>query len=188
MKAEFGVAMMGDRQVTDTMWIILRTSAGRTLTLARSLAQAGIEVWTPQEVRHMRLPRSSKRVDRDLAMLPGFVFARAVHLEALRHFTVMPMSPHPAFSIFRWNDGYPLIADTALDPLRRIEQSRRSKRALQERRKAIPTGTRVRAASGPAEGLVGVVEKANAQFATVRFAGGSIPMAIAAYLLVEDGK
>jgi hypothetical protein len=63
-------------------WCILRTSGGRTVPLARSLAAVGFEVWTP--VRTIRRPapgqgrrlvmsQRRKLIDVDLAILPGFV-------------------------------------------------------------------------------------------------------------------
>jgi len=169
-------------------WIILRTSAGRTLGLAKSLTEAGIPAWTPSDVRQWRLPRTAKRVERDIPMMPGLVFAVADRLGDVIAITHLPMSPHPAFSVFRWNGSYPMVADRSLDPVRRLEAARKSQRALKEKRKAIPAGTRVRSVSGASEGLIGVVERAGEQFATVQFDGGALPLVIATYLLVEERK
>jgi hypothetical protein len=68
-----------------TDWLILRTSSRHTMSLAKSLADDGYEVWTPVEHFIKSLPGNVKRPVTQ-AMFAGYVFARASHLldEALR--------------------------------------------------------------------------------------------------------
>ena len=168
-------------------WIIVRTSAGRTLSLTKALVGAGIVAWSPSDVREWRLPRSSKRVEKGVPMMPGFVFVRAEHLAELIAARAQPVWQFPAFSIFRWNDGYPVVTDASLDPLRRHEAVRKTRRALKERRQAIPKGTKVKASSGGFEGMIGVVEESTGAYATISFPGWRVPIKVASCLLVADG-
>ena len=62
--------------------IILRTSPSRTLPLAKSLREAGFAVWSPEESRIRRRPRSQREAELSLPIVPGFVFG-STHL-ALR--------------------------------------------------------------------------------------------------------
>ena len=91
-------------------WCILRTSGGRTLPLARSLQAAGIEAWTPSRTFLRRVPgKTNMKKEATVAILPTFVFARAVHVGDLAAIAVDPASNHPAFSVFRFAGRVPML-------------------------------------------------------------------------------
>lgn len=91
-------------------WCILRTAAGRTLALARSLAEAGIAAWTPEDVQVRRRPRSHVEREVVLPLVPGLVFAPVGRLDEL-----IAMSRSPALTYQAWDSekrrfvtrGYP---------------------------------------------------------------------------------
>lgn len=112
-------------------WCILRTSAGRTVPLARSLASMGFEVWTP--VRTIRRPapgqgrrlvmgQRRKLVDVDQAILPGFVFARAAQLHDLVRAASAEPGQHPSFSVFHQAGRVPLVREASIIGLRCAER------------------------------------------------------------------
>ncbi len=176
-------------------WCILRTSGGRTVPLARSLAAAGFEVWTP--VRTIRRPapgqgrrlvmgQRRKLIDVDLAILPGFVFARAEQLHDLMRAAGAERSPHPSFSVFHQEGRVPLVREDSIMGLRcaeldaaaarqaeidaetreeerrsraeRLRTQRERRRALRREASELPIGTQVRISGVPAmSGLVGRV-------------------------------
>lgn len=111
-------------------WCILRTSGGRTLPLARSLAEAGFEVWTPTETvaRLVRHGRSQVRRDIAGAIMPTFVFARERHYAALAALAGNRFNQHPPFSIFRHAGLTPFISDAAIGGVRQIEAAREAQR------------------------------------------------------------
>lgn len=102
-------------------WVILRTSGGRTIPLARSLAKAGIEAWAPTMQLRKRRPRSTKFQEVTLAMMPTFVFAPEADLGQLLAIAHADISDHPPFTVFQHGTGFPLIRDAALQPLRNAE-------------------------------------------------------------------
>jgi hypothetical protein len=170
-----------------SLWCVLRTSGRSTMRLADSLAAIGIEAWTPREVASVRRGfRARKRVDVDQAMLPSFVFADARWVDVLAMIAVDPVSPHPAFSLFRHLDRYPLVNNAGLGPLRRLEQSRRTQRALRAKANLHAKGDRVKLTEGSFAGMHGVVEQAGGGFAMVAFPGWNMPIKIASFHLVSD--
>ncbi|MET3826551.1 transcription antitermination factor NusG [Sphingomonas sp. PvP055] len=173
------------RRREDTDWCILRTSGGRTLNLARSLAEAGFDVWTPQETLSRRVPRKKTVVDREVAILPTFVFARAVHIPELAAALALPVNPHPSFSIFRYLGDIPLLADREIKNLRDVEDAARL-RELKKTRNVVPVGTTVTMTEGAFAGLSGVVKKSDGKFALVAF-GGAFEVNIASFLIRTDG-
>jgi hypothetical protein len=173
------------RRRDDTDWCILRTSGGRTLNLARSLAEAGFDVWTPQETLSRRVPRKKTVVDREVAILPTFVFARALHIPELAAALALPVNPHPSFSIFRYLGDIPLLADREMKSLRDVEDAARL-RELKKTRNVVPVGTTVTMTEGAFAGLSGVVKKSDGRFALVAF-GGAFEVNIASFLIRTDG-
>ncbi|MDN4632774.1 hypothetical protein QCD71_14715 [Sphingomonas sp. PsM26] len=173
------------RRRDDTDWCILRTSGGRTLNLARSLAEAGFDVWTPRETLSRRVPRKKTIVDREVAILPTFVFARAVHIPELAAALALPVNPHPSFSIFRYLGDIPLLADREMKSLRDVEDVARL-RELKKTRNVVPVGATVTMNEGAFAGLSGVVTKSDGKFALVAF-GGSFEVNIASFLIRTDG-
>lgn len=109
------------RQRRSGDWCILRTSGFRTLPLAKSLAAAGFEVWTPKEVHTRRQGPARQRAEFDAPILPTFVFARADRVRDLVEVQASPTSPHPGFSIFRYYGRIPLLADGSIGNLRQVE-------------------------------------------------------------------
>jgi hypothetical protein len=114
----------------DQSWCILRTSASRTLKLAKSLRDAGIEAWTPARVIKRPALGSAGRyvmgqrrvlVEVALPIMPGFVFAHAVRLADLFVISDAPFSPHPGFSLLRLADRVPLITEEQIAGLRDAE-------------------------------------------------------------------
>lgn len=174
------------RRARASDWCILRTSAPRTLTLAASLAAAGIEVWTPKRIDRRRLPRGSKgHKEVEAAIMPTFVFARATELARLQAIRADPISPHPAFSIFHHLDRIPFIAEREVAALR-AEEERAQRAALKRQRHTFAPGTRVQVPDGAFAGLGGqVVDGGNGKFALVCF-GGAFEVQIATFLLRTD--
>lgn len=166
-------------------WCILRTTGGRTVSLARSLERAGIEAWTPIEQQSKRRPRSKVRFEVVAPIMPTFVFVRAGHLPELARCLAEPVNPHPSFSIFRHGGRIPIIADADIAGLRVAEESakRRADRArMKAHRHVFPVGEQVRLDEGAFAGMSGVVEGGDGKFALVAFNGG-LSVKIATFLL-----
>ena len=116
-----------ERRRDDTDWCILRTSGGRTLNLARSLAEAGFDVWTPTRTikrPHGKPDAKGRRatIEIDLPILPTFVFARVGGLSNLAHIAGDPAHQHPPFSIFSHAGRIPLIGNTSVSGLQEEER------------------------------------------------------------------
>lgn len=199
------------RDVKRERWCILRTGGAQTLRLVRTLNAAGFEAWSP--VRTIGVPETKRapRSERDLPILPTFVFARAGQLSALAHAAVQAVSPHPGFSIFRHGGRIPLIGDAAIDGLRAEEaaeasriQAERDDLTREERRKArvaVLTTERARKKALRAErrdfdigapvtvgdmpalmGMTGIVERSDGRSALVSF-GGMLEITVEAWRL-----
>lgn len=181
-----------NRDRTPHLWCILRTSGSRTLPLARSLAAAGFEVWTPVETNDRRRPRSKARVEFEAPIMPTFVFARSDQLNDLQVAAVAAVKEHPPFSIFRWSGKIPLVSDQQIASLRaaedkaaaRVEAGRRRDR-LQVERKFFTPGEQVKVTEGSFSGLSGMVEDGDGKFTFVAF-GGSMRVKIGSFLLAPD--
>jgi len=165
-------------------WCILRTSPGRTLSLADSLAGAGFEVWTPRQMTVRKRPRSTIRIEREMPIAPTFIFAKSSHLSELAALRSRPVNPHPPFSIFRHAGRIPLIADAEVEGLRR-EEERLHVRSRRSKRRAYVLGQRVRLTEGAFAGMSGVVERATGKYVLVAF-GGNFEMEIGSWLLSPD--
>lgn len=165
-------------------WCILRTAGPRTLPLAASLAAAALDVWTPRQVITRRRGRLREKVEIDTPMMPTFVFARARHLSSLATIIGMPISPHPPFSLFRFDGRIPLVADRDIAHVREVEE-RAAWVAAKKQPAPFTAGQDVRVAEGAASGLSGIVETCDGQFALIAF-GGNFRMKIATFLLRTD--
>ncbi len=163
-------------------WCILRMAAGRTLSVAKSLTREGFEVWTPIEVRQHRRARSRERVEKEIALMPTYVFAPAERLRDLVSISMLQFSPHPDFTVFRYQDRFPVIADEALRPLRIAER----KGTPLDKVKRFTQGERVKLMERGFEGLAGIVEIDNGKFSMVCFPGFSIPIKVASMHLLSD--
>lgn len=177
---QFGEAAAG------TAWCILRTAGPRTLPLTKSLADAGFEVWTPQRIHRRRRPRSKKIVEREVAIMPTFVFVRKHHAVDLLGILASPVNPHPAFSIFRHPQNGRLIdvADCEIDGLR-AEDERWAKAERKSRRRRFEAGSSVKVTDGPAQGLEGIVEESDGRYALVCF-GGAVRFKVGTWLLGDE--
>ena len=163
-QAHLATAARRDRDRLSDGWCILRTASRSTLALARSLASAGFDVWTPAEMRTRRTVRGSKVTrEHEVAIAASFVFAKADRLPELAWVQAQPLSPHPSFSIFHHAGRVPLIADRDIAGLRSEEDRRR--RAWEEAQRAkikpptFAAGTQVQIGEEPAfAGLPGTVD------------------------------
>ncbi len=164
----------------DDSWCILRTKGSSTLRLARSLADAGLNVWTPIEYQTRKSHRDGARTEVAISVMPTYVFAHATHLidlltEADAHF-----SAHPSFSVFRYADRFPLIRDKHLAGLRTIER----KAAAENKPVVFPRNEEVRVPDGPFQGLTGrVVEDSKGKHTLVAFPGCNFPIEFASWQL-----
>jgi hypothetical protein len=120
------MARRADRhRVGVTRWLILRTSAGRTLALAASLGAAGHGVWTPKRTLRRSLKAKTvsgtRLIEIEVAILPTFVFASEHDLEALAELAIGEGRSHPAFSVFRTDGRIPIVGDGEIAGLRAEE-------------------------------------------------------------------
>lgn len=174
-------------------WIILRTKGRHTLSLAKSLAEDGYEVWTPSRTRNIVIPKANARREVTLPLLASFVFARSSHLIDLLQLAELPVKPrrgaglrqaaHSDFSVFHDHDGrrIPIVSDRELENLRALE----AKLAIPIRKKkarAYAKGEHVRIDEGSFAGMTGVVKESNRGTAEVCF-GGRYTVKISAFLL-----
>jgi len=180
---------------TDDSWFILRTAGRSTLTLARTLAEDGFDVWTPSRTHRIRLPRANVKRDVKLPMLPSFIFVRSAHLPDLLTMARMTEKPrrdpnggreskpaHKDFTVFHYLDRIPMVADRSLEPLRQKEMELVPRRAAPQ----FNHGTKVRVNCGAFEGLKGRVERCKSGYALVIFDDWKRPAKIPTWLLRED--
>lgn len=156
-------------------WCILRTSGRGTLRLTASLNREGIEAWTPS----VMIERPGGR-EKPTAIMPTFVFAKAVAIPRLALLEERPRS-HEPFSFFRHFGALPVVADCELEPLRSAENRAAPKR----RQRSYRPGQIVRVPEGSFSGMTGRVEETEGKFTLVCF-GGSIRVRIATFLLRDD--
>lgn len=166
-----------------TNWCILRTAPSRTLLLCGALQAAGFRAWTPQETRVVRHTRSRDRKEVPAPMTPTIVFAEYERLPELVSISRQPPIRSmglPSFTVFRYLDVYPRIADNQLNALRLAEQRGRPRaQARVFRRSEL-----VQLADCGFEGLVGTVEGTQGRFTLVSFPGFQVPVKIAAQNLL----
>ncbi len=161
-------------------WCILRTKGSSTLRLARSLAIAGIEAWTPIEYQDRKSRKLGGRVETAIAVMPTYVFAHAKHLIDLLAEADAQFSAHPDFSVFRYADKFPLIRDKHLAGLRAIER----KAAAENKPVVFPRDESVRVPDGPFQGLTGrVIEDSKGKHTLVAFPGCNFPIEFASWQL-----
>lgn len=168
-------------------WCILRTSGRLTLPLAESLACDGFEVWTPVETRTVQISRMNVNREVRNAILPSFIFAAWEH-----RFDLLGLASSPGrmrrFSVFRYAERIPMVADDALIHLRRMEKR------LTPRQKANRTwakGALVKVKScADARGfdaMTGIVRKSDCEVTVVCFSAWFDKVEIPTSILVDDG-
>ena len=184
------LAKKADETLDLGSWFILRMSSKETLSVAKGLAKAGFDVWTPIERRKGKMPRTRTAYDKEFALMPSYVFVNIHHLAEIQHLSMLPPRNIPQFTLFQYQGGVPLIADHQLDALR-AEESRLQ--AIYERQcrkgKKGPRfnpGTLVRIDDGGFAGMEGVVEDQQGQFTLVSFAGFHAPIKVASVLLEHE--
>jgi hypothetical protein len=172
-------------------WIILRTGGSRTLALARSLAEAGLDVWTPSAMAERRRGRSRVRVETEAPILPTFVFANADAVQDLLLLESAFTSPHPSFALFRHDGRVAIIGDRELTELRTEEgraaqaQRKRELARLRTQRRAFTKDQPVIVTEGIFSGLTGRIEQdSSGKFAFVCF--GESRWKIATFHLESD--
>lgn len=166
-------------------WVILRTNVLRTLPLMRSLADAGIQAWTPVRVER-RAGRGRKRREIsqvEVAITPTFVFVAEADLPELQRIRALPTSPHPSFTILRHRDRIPVVSEAGLTPLRAAEDRFRLS-LLKATRYRVEAGTSVHMKTGPMAGMSGVVERGTNKEMVVNF--GGFRVSIASYIAGTD--
>lgn len=172
-----------DREAIDR-WCILRTTGARTIPLARSLAEAGIEAWTPVKTVEVREGRARRRASKDMPIAPTFVFVRACHLPDLGIICRLFVSPHPGFSIFRYAGRTPLVSDTEIKGLR-LEEERGWIKELRKERHAFAVGQRLNMPDGAFSGMTGVVESSDGKLVLVNL-GGNFMVKVEAWHVREQ--
>lgn len=170
-------------------WFILRTASADTLPLVNSLKKRGFDVWTPVEKRRAKKPRTRVEYDKELAIMPSYIFANVHHLAELHAMAVIPDQRLPDFSLFQLRGGVPLIDDMQLEALRYEEDRLQAvyERAVRRGKPApkFSAGKLVHISDGGFAGLSGVVEGQQGQFTLVSFAGFHSPIKIASLLLLD---
>jgi hypothetical protein len=172
-------------------WCILRSSGADTLRLVRSLRNAGIETWAPIEKRLAKMPRTGAPFDKEMALLPSYVFAPACFVNELLRLAFNPGRAHPKFTVFRHRGGIPLIADDQLDALRN-EENRKGRVFEKWRRRGqkgqpLAPGTEVKL-QGAWAGYTGIVEGQQGQFTLIAATifGKPVEIKVASLLLAEN--
>lgn len=171
-------------------WCILRMASADTLKVLRALQMVGLSVWTPVERRMKKMPRNDAQFDKEIPLMPSYVFGHVQNLPELLRLAMVPGTDLPRFSMFRHQGGIPLIADDQLNALRAEEE--RTTRVFEKLRRRglkgpkFDGGMTVRTTEGPFEGLSGVVEGQRGEFTLVSYAGFHQPIKIASLLLVSD--
>ena len=104
--------------------------------------------------------------------MPSYVFVRAEHLIDMIQLAAMKPKPrrqaicsiskpaHADFSVMRYNESIPVIADRHLESLRMIE-AKRTPRAKADRRYAPGLSVRVKQEGGSFAGMKGRVERSD---------------------------
>jgi transcription antitermination factor NusG len=160
-------------------WLILRTAGRSTMTLAKTLATDGYEVWTPIETKTERCGRDRRRIEVQRPIMPTYVFARVQHLVDLLQLASMPVKPrrgaglreaaHASFHVLHAFGRIPLVYDKHLAELRRMEAKRTPiKRAAY----AFPRNASAKVSGGAFGGMTGVVVRSTPAKTVLRFNGG----------------
>ena len=168
-------------------WCILRMIRADTIPVAESLAKAGIETWTPIE---RRLPKHKGADELKTPVLPTFVFAAAHEIPALARLAMTPNREHRRFTMFRYMDGFPLVADQSLNALRREEQRLNQVFEAAKRRGRKPVvvdvGKTVRLTKGAYAGLDATVQGQRGDNLFVDIPGWGMGIRISSIMLADE--
>jgi transcription antitermination factor NusG len=164
-------------------------ASSETLTVLDYLDGKGFAVWTPQDHKIGRRPRTRKEYDKRFALMPSYVFAKAERISDLLRLSMVPNTDAPRFTVFRHQGGFPLVSDISLGGLRYEEDRRKGIfdrwRRSRMKPQQIATGTVVRMSDGPFAGLTGEVKEMQGGYALVDIPGFAQPLKIASLLLVD---
>lgn len=175
-------------------WCVLRMAGPRTLAVARSLAAAGFDVWTPVQKVIRRAPRTKASDHVEVPYTPTYVFVRDDRLDDLIAITLRPVSPHPRFSIFHHRGEIVRVRDAEIAGLRsceaesqrRLDQSRASKvKKIKARGAPYTVGDPVGLEAGPFAGLSGRIVESGERKTLVMF--GSLSIEIETSTLRANG-
>lgn len=171
-------------------WCILRTASSDTLSTCDALVAMGFLAWTPRERRIGKLPRTQKTHIKKFPMMPTYVFAPAVRMDELLALSVVPATNCPPFTIFKYDGGFPLIADGELDALR-AEEERRNEIFERQRDKGrkppvFKSGLEVILSKAGFKGLRGKVVESEGSFTIIDIPGFVHPIKIASLQLERD--
>lgn len=186
-----------------TSWCVVRTQSGQTLTLTKSLEEAGFAAWTPTATKMRRARRSHPAQEIVIPLMPGLIF---VAWDKLGELITLSRSAMP---YLHWDPElrrhvtrgighfrllqigaqgeamrYARVSDRELAGLRHAE----ARAQVAVKRKTLRKGTPVRLAEGAYEGLRGTVELVKGGYAHVRFATWPMPVQVALHLVVEEVK
>ena len=173
-------------------WFILRMASSDTLRVKDALCKAGLNVWTPVEVRAKRKPRTRAIAEGSYALMPSYAFAHVQDLETIMRLAMMPRQDMPRFSVFLHQGGIPLISEEALGPLR--QEERRCLSVFERAKRKVTAnpvfgiGQEVTVPEGPFQGMTGIVESSGGQYSLVRFTmfGKVVSVKIAPLLIQPD--
>lgn len=186
-----------------TSWCVVRVAGGQTLSLAKSLQEAGFAAWTPTGTVTRRARRIHPAQDIVMPLMPGLIF---VAWDKLGELIVLSRNAMPylhwdpeqrrhvsrGIAHFRIlqigspGDGmrYARVSDRELAGLRQAE----AKAQVAVKRKTLRKGTPVRLAEGAYEGLRGTVEFVKGGFAHVQVQGWPMTVQVALHLVEEEVK
>ncbi len=164
-------------------WCILRMAASSTVALADSLARAGYDVWTPIETKQRRTGPSRDRKQVRAPIMPTYIFARTHHIGELSAIANAWTKDHRDFSLMRFNNRFPLIADACLSAVRLEERRVKPKAQLP----AFAPGSSVKLAEGGFAGMSGIVQHTDRDYVLVAFPHTTMPpIRIASWWLLPD--
>lgn len=188
---------MCDGTGDEKRWCILRMGAGATLRLVRSLVDNGFEAWTPVVIEYTHARRGYERESIERALMPSFAFVtvdRFADLIDLMNTDTqlyrvwdpeagkMVTCGFAKFTIFHGENGYALVSDRQLDPLRAAAASHKFERKPD----VFFEGDRVKMSDGGFAGLYGTVLHQFGKYVTVRFDEWNVPVKILAEVLQRD--
>jgi transcription antitermination factor NusG len=128
------------------------------------------------------MSRRRAKAEHTAPIMPTFVFAHIKHLAELAALSHSWRNPHPSFSVQRYNDRYPIIADAELRPLRMAERQS----IPLEHVKTFEPGERIRLTEGSFAGLTGIVQTSDGRHTMICFPNFTIPIKISTLLLLEE--
>lgn len=117
--------------------------------------------------------------------MPTFVFASASHIDDLFRIRALPVSPHPAFSLFLHGGRIPLLPERDIERMRLEELSRLGLSPGKDRPRP-KIGAEHVPAEGAYAGLPGVVRRLEGGKAVVDFGGWMDHVEIDAWLVPQE--